>query len=293
MLSWRAKFPDFARRDFWIAGESYAGKYIPDLAMEIDLYNRNNPNATIPLKGMLIGNGVMDFRDEGLERSRIDYVLQHEFAPPDLEHTYRVACTTDAQSAGCNYFKHRLGTLMDKLNPYNVYGYCYYNNTVASPSQSSTLLGLGAPSISANSAPCAFFDGISNYFNLNGESFHAAANGWKGPCNENVSKEYKVTPAGSMEELIYLVNWGKYKTVLYNGDWDAVVPYVDTLKNIGKLYVATVGNYTPWFVEGQHAGFYQNYTMNLRYVTIKGASHQAPQSKRAAAYQLFSSTVMQ
>ena len=61
IVSFRKKFPNLANRDFWISGESYAGKYIPDLAREIDLFNQNNPKAQIPLKGLLIGNGVMTF----------------------------------------------------------------------------------------------------------------------------------------------------------------------------------------------------------------------------------------
>jgi hypothetical protein len=27
----------------------------------------------------------------------------------------------------------------------------------------------------------------------------------------------------------------QYQIALYNGDWDAVVPYVDTIKNLEKL----------------------------------------------------------
>lgn len=27
----------------------------------------------------------------------------------------------------------------------------------------------------------------------------------------------------------------QYRIVLYNGDWDAVVPYIDTIKNLRKL----------------------------------------------------------
>lgn len=71
LLSFRTKFPALANRSFWISGQSYAGKYIPDLAREIDLYNQNNPKNSIPLKGLLIGNGVMSFKDNELEKSTL------------------------------------------------------------------------------------------------------------------------------------------------------------------------------------------------------------------------------
>lgn len=35
-----------------------------------------------------------------------------------------------------------------------------------------------------NGAPCAYFDGVFDYFNLNAEAYHAKTPGqkWNGPC---------------------------------------------------------------------------------------------------------------
>jgi len=66
--------PEYRNNDFWISGESYAGKYIPNLAQYID---QNLSTYKINLKGVMIGNGqyypelqyttVGDFAyDEGL-----------------------------------------------------------------------------------------------------------------------------------------------------------------------------------------------------------------------------------
>ena len=63
LLDFFTKFSEFASNPFWLAGESYAGKYIPDLAEKIDLYNRISGSKNIKLNGMLIGNGVMSFLD--------------------------------------------------------------------------------------------------------------------------------------------------------------------------------------------------------------------------------------
>jgi hypothetical protein len=78
--------------------------------------------------------------------------------------------------------------------------------------------------------------------------------------------------------------------VLYNGNWDVVVPYIDTLKNIKALNLRESYIYHPWFTLNQHAGFVQLYS-GLLYVTFKGASHQVPQTKRAASLQLFNDTL--
>jgi carboxypeptidase C (cathepsin A) len=56
------KYPEYNKNGFWIAGESYAGKYIPDLAVLIDKYNFQS-KSPINMKGIAVGNGVMSFLD--------------------------------------------------------------------------------------------------------------------------------------------------------------------------------------------------------------------------------------
>lgn len=139
----------------------------------------------------------------------------------------------------------------------DVYGYCYYNDSFdASPkaekkryiSQESILQGIknefarnkefdGKLDYSRfNGAPCAFFDGIHDYFNLNEQAYKAKIPGmeWNGPCAEKI--KYTIDPEGSMHSYRYLLGLAntdrKISIVLYSGTWDSVVPYTDTLKGI-------------------------------------------------------------
>ena len=73
---------------------------------------------------------------------------------------------------------------------------------------------------------------------------------------------------------------------LFNGDWDDVVPYRDTEKNLEILKIQKTGEWDPWFVGEHHAGFYQVYE-KLTLITVKGASHMVPQAKPKESYQLF------
>ncbi|KAL9597240.1 MAG: hypothetical protein Q9219_005283 [cf. Caloplaca sp. 3 TL-2023] len=50
------QFPEYAHQDFHIAGESYAGHYIPVFASQILSFKKRNIN----LKSVLIGNGLTD-----------------------------------------------------------------------------------------------------------------------------------------------------------------------------------------------------------------------------------------
>ncbi len=61
LVSFYNKYPELRGRRLFIAGESYAGKYIPDLAVLIDLYNLRGDGPTINLVSIIVGNGVMTF----------------------------------------------------------------------------------------------------------------------------------------------------------------------------------------------------------------------------------------
>lgn len=98
-----------------------------------------------------------------------------------------------------------------------------------------------------------------------------------------------VDPNGSMQSYIELLGRrynANYQIHLYNGNWDAVVPYKDTISAIGELGLReeavryNLGLFRmPWFTDGQHSGFQQLYG-GLLLTIVKGGSHQVPMSKR-------------
>ncbi|KAL7192777.1 hypothetical protein ACSBR2_024572 [Camellia fascicularis] len=54
------RFPQYKHRDFYIAGESYAGHYAPQLSQLVYQRNKGNQNPVINSKGFLVGNAVTD-----------------------------------------------------------------------------------------------------------------------------------------------------------------------------------------------------------------------------------------
>lgn len=53
-------FPTLADNEFYVTGESYAGKYVPSLAYKIYNMNMNPANQYVNLVGISIGDGMMD-----------------------------------------------------------------------------------------------------------------------------------------------------------------------------------------------------------------------------------------
>jgi len=54
------KYPKYKSLPFYVTGESYAGHYVPALSAHIFKENSNSSNTPINLKGLAIGNGLVD-----------------------------------------------------------------------------------------------------------------------------------------------------------------------------------------------------------------------------------------
>lgn len=115
------KYSEFRSNSFWIAGESYAGKYIPDLAVRIAKFNEDAGSTSINFKGIMVGNGVMSFEDGELQNSEAEYMMDHSFIDPEIIHYYTHSCRTDPHSAGCNYFHKRFSENVEEINPYSIF----------------------------------------------------------------------------------------------------------------------------------------------------------------------------
>ena len=58
-------------------------------------------------------------------------MIGHSFIDPMILQYYRHGCKFDPESAGCRYFQIKFQENVEEINPYNVYGYCYYNDSFA------------------------------------------------------------------------------------------------------------------------------------------------------------------
>jgi len=60
LQKWLTMYPQFQENEFWIAGESYGGHYVPELAAAILYANSNGGSPTINLQGFQVGNAWTD-----------------------------------------------------------------------------------------------------------------------------------------------------------------------------------------------------------------------------------------
>lgn len=132
---------------------------------------------------------------------------------------------------------------------------------------------------------CTYDKGIEDYLNINYKELNSNITGIS-VCNMSLYENYVSNPKGSMAEMSSLLQKG-IKVYLFSGDWDDVVPFTDTFKNLGRLGLKVQGTQTPFMVGGQHAGFKKRYSQGLIFYLIKGAAHEVPLYQRERAYQMF------
>ncbi|KAH7858914.1 hypothetical protein Vadar_029347 [Vaccinium darrowii] len=86
---WFLKFPSYKTRKFYVAGKSYAGKYVPKLA-ELILDKNKDPSLFINLRGILLGNPeTCDAEDL---KGQVDYGWSHAVVSDETHTTIGAGC---------------------------------------------------------------------------------------------------------------------------------------------------------------------------------------------------------
>jgi carboxypeptidase C (cathepsin A) len=117
------EFPQFATQPFYIAGESYAGHYVPQLAYQV-VQGNNQGNPRINLVGTLSGNPcTQSFLDAN---TYFPFLARHAAISQTDYTAADTACNGDFvnRNPKCHTLVRQLLNNVGPLNPYNVYAPC-------------------------------------------------------------------------------------------------------------------------------------------------------------------------
>ncbi|XP_057824274.1 serine carboxypeptidase-like 42 [Cryptomeria japonica] len=90
LSNWIQRFPEYAFRDLFLAGESYAGHYIPQLAAKVIKYNEGNTSYKFNLKGVLIGNPLLVLNVDSI--ATFDYYWSHGLTSDESYISFKKKC---------------------------------------------------------------------------------------------------------------------------------------------------------------------------------------------------------
>ena len=312
LLSFFEKFPEMKDKDFYISGESYGGIYVPILAYEIIEYNKDlEETEKIKLKGILVGNGVVDWKYD-VNLARMDFLFTHHLTSYEHRLDYVKYCLTNKtyDEGKCNETYNSADEVLDGVNLYDYLRECkipknlkgeisskskYYQYAPwAFKRQKTTneeLLNLNEEEEEGQSVPCFDDTNVENYFSRPDvqSALHVVnLTRWR-VCSDDIFSNYSILDEGSIWTFKTLMKEG-LRILIYSGDSDAVVPYNGNQLWIRDLKLETIEPWRSWRVDNDPdniAGYVVKYN-GLTFCTIKGTGHMAPMWKPKESFYMFS-----
>lgn len=134
ILNWFEKYPEFKSNELYISGESYGGIYVPYTSNAI--YHHNQIAKTTGefqpnLKGFMVGNGVTNWKYDtspaylkmGFWHSLIDQKTYNAMTEQKCDFSQLSFDITPSKACMDLFDKFNKG--VEKVNIYNIFGYCY------------------------------------------------------------------------------------------------------------------------------------------------------------------------
>ncbi|XP_075647084.1 serine carboxypeptidase-like 40 [Castanea sativa] len=282
LLNWLRRFPEYKNRDFYVAGESYAGHYVPQLAHTILFHNKKANKTIINLKGIIIGNALIN--DETDTQGMLDYLETHAIVSDRDMYQIKKYCnfSTNAstQSHECIAASEAASKDIFYINIYNIYApLCSSSNLTAQPKKTSIF----------KFDPCSDYY-VRAYMNRPDvqEALHAnvtrLTHDWE-PCS-NVIRKWVDSPSTIIPHLQELMANG-LRVWIFSGDIDGRIPVTSTKYSINKMKLPVKTTWHPWFLtKDQVGGYTQVYEGDLTFATVREAGHQVPSYQPARAFSL-------
>lgn len=259
-------FPELQNNDFFVTGESYAGKYVPAVSHAIKDYNIK-AKTKINLKGLAIGNGLCDPENQLLYS---DYLYQLGLIDENGKTQFQVY-----EKKGREFIKQK-----NYLEAFKIFDTLLNGDLNRTPSLFHNLTG---------------FDNYYNYLfvkdgndsdwmseliqradvrraiHVGNNSFHVETT----TVEEHLKEDVMQSVVFFLTDLLQ-----HYRVLIYNGQLDIIVAYPLTENYLKNLKWSGADKYAKasrklWMVGNKLAG-YTKTVDNLTEVLVRNAGHMVP-----------------
>ncbi|XVF21277.1 hypothetical protein REPUB_Repub12eG0076500 [Reevesia pubescens] len=327
VLKWFELYPEFLSNPFFIAGESYAGVYVPTLSYEVVKGIDAGTKPVLNFKGYLVGNGVADDEFDG--NALVPFAHGMALISDDLYEEVQNECRGNFYNPLDETCESKLQKVDEKirgLNIYNILEPCYHvpetpettDMKIRLPS-SFRKLGetdrplavrkrmfgrawpLRAPVrdgivptwpqlLNSQSVPCTDDEVATEWLNDAAvrKAIHAEKETVIGRWVLCTDNVIYNHDAGSMIKYHKNLTSRGYRALIFSGDHDMCVPFTGSEAWTRSVGYKIVDEWRPWTSNGQIAGYLQGYENNLTFITIKGAGHTVPEYKPQEALDFYS-----
>lgn len=281
--------------------------YVPTLAEAILWAGGNGTYTGAELKGIAVGNGCTgsEIGVCGGQRDQYDteYLLGTAFVSDSVKQRSRASCdwTRPKQTLRCEMLLSKMHEQVGHIDLYNVYGPCISGTAQhAAGSGSKTFK---APVGSRLGGPDACIDSIqgTEYFNRQEvfDAIHVVPTHPWATCGTAKGWSYDSTRPNLPRDTYPLLA-SKIRVIIYNGDWDACVPYTDNDAWTSGMGFPVLDPWHAWQYalasEGQTSmqvgGYATTYKapsgFNFTFITIRGGRHEVPETAPDKALEMVS-----
>ena len=303
------EMPELASKDLYLAGESYAGVFVPKLARKILKLNEASATSRINIQGYLVGNPVTDDVIEG--NAQVDYAFNMGLMdPPTHQALYQAPCRGSFWNATpgseCkNKVKEAFHTFY-WVNPYDILEPCtstsnhrgdisaeidtYRRQLAMFSSRPPLMHWRSSSSMLKHTVPCADRRAALLWISKDEvrQAIHAAPVDmvpWQ-PCSDILNYSIIDLPI-DIVPIHQSLHLSGLRALVYSGDHDFIIPFIGTRDWVyQRMGLETIEPYSAWTMEGQVAGFVTKFKGDFTFATIKGAGHMAPQTNPVESLEL-------
>lgn len=284
LVRWMERFPEYKERPFYIAGESYAGHYIPQLAQLIVNRNKGTKTPIINLKGILMGNPLVD--DYNDNKGMREYWWNHGLISDETYFELTKWCLNDTilfPKPNCDNALNQAFSEFGDIDPYNI------DRPACTKGSSSNEWRQAWRYRGNDECVTGYTRKYMNDPNVH-KALHARLNGtsWTS-CSRVIRKNWKDSPKSMLPILKELLQ-AHLRIWIFSGDSDGVLPLSGTRHSINAMKLKTSKRWYPWYhSHGLVGGWSQVYEGGLlTYATVRAAGHEVPLSQPRLAFFLFS-----
>ncbi|XP_021494136.1 lysosomal protective protein [Meriones unguiculatus] len=307
-------FPEYKDNKLFLTGESYAGIYIPTLAVLV------MQDPSMNLQGLAVGNGLASYEQN--DNSLVYFAYYHGLLGNRLWTLLQTSCCSQNK---CNFYDNKDPKCVNHLqevsrivsssglNIYNLYAPCaggvpgsdrsgdtlvvqdFGNIFTRLPIKRTRHQGLLRSGDKVRlDPPCTNTTAPSTYLNnpYVRKALHIPEKlpRWD-MCNFVVNLQYRRLYQSMNSQYLKLLSSQKYQILLYNGDVDMACNFMGDEWFVDSLNQKMEVQRRPWLVDygesgEQVAGFVKEFS-HITFLTIKGAGHMVPTDKPRAAFTMF------
>ncbi|WJX49226.1 sinapoylglucose--choline O-sinapoyltransferase [Trifolium repens] len=282
LRKWLIEHPEFISNEFYFGADSYSGIPVPAIVQEISNGNEEGLQPLINLQGYLLGNPITTRREKNYQ---IPYAHGMGLISDELYASLQKNCKgeyidVDSRNELCLRDLQSFDENLSGINQFYILdSYCENDTPLWRRSLTHELKKSSSSHLTVPELSCRIYSSYLGVKWINDERVRKALHIREGTIGKWVrcyKTDFEYEIFDSTEFHANLSKKG-YRSLIYSGDHDIVVPFMSTQAWIRDLNYSIVDDWRPWFVNGQVGGYTRTYSNRMTFATVKGSGDMAPE----------------